>query len=95
MKLKTVGSIGYLLKTEEYNFYDCNWIEFRDKKNEAHREDGPAIMWCDGWKEWRQLGMLHRTEGPAIIHNRNMPDEYWINGEAATKEDIKEINNET
>ena len=31
-----------------------------------HRENGPAIEWCNGDKRWHQNGQLHRTDGPAI-----------------------------
>ena len=30
-----------------------------------HREDGPAIEWTDGTKEWYKNGLLHREDGPA------------------------------
>jgi hypothetical protein len=30
-----------------------------------HREDGPAIEWSDGSKEWYINGKLHREDGPA------------------------------
>ena len=32
-----------------------------------HREDGPAIIWQDGYKEWYINGELHREDGPALI----------------------------
>jgi len=31
-----------------------------------HREDGPAIEWADGSKEWWINEKLHREDGPAI-----------------------------
>ena len=31
-----------------------------------HREDGPAMEWADGNKEWYVDGNLHRTDGPAV-----------------------------
>ena len=31
-----------------------------------HREDGPAIEWANGTKEWFQNGQRHRDAGPAI-----------------------------
>jgi hypothetical protein len=31
-----------------------------------HREDGPAIEWGDGGKDWYINGKLHREDGPAI-----------------------------
>jgi len=38
-----------------------------------HREDGPAIEWDDGSKEWFKNGKRHRDDGPAIE---------WYDGEA-------------
>jgi len=31
-----------------------------------HREDGPAIEWADGGREWWRNGWCHREDGPAI-----------------------------
>ena len=31
-----------------------------------HREDGPAVMWGSGHKEWWVNGERHREDGPAI-----------------------------
>lgn len=31
-----------------------------------HREDGPAIEWDDGSKEWVLDGRYHRDDGPAV-----------------------------
>lgn len=35
---------------------------------EIHREDGPAIEWKKGRKDWYIHGVRHRDDGPAIIH---------------------------
>ena len=31
-----------------------------------HREDGPAIEWVDGDKDWYKHGKRHREDGPAV-----------------------------
>ena len=31
-----------------------------------HREDGPAIEYGDGTKQWCLNGVFHRVDGPAI-----------------------------
>jgi hypothetical protein len=31
-----------------------------------HREDGPAVEWWDGSKEWWLNGERHREDGPAV-----------------------------
>jgi hypothetical protein len=42
-----------------------NRIEWRNKGGELHREDGPAVEYLDGSKEWWINGKLHREDGPA------------------------------
>ena len=52
-----------------------------------HREDGPAIEYADGYKEWYINGKLHREDGPAVED----PDGYkawYINGERLTEEEF-------
>jgi hypothetical protein len=39
-----------------------------------HREDGPAVEYVDGHKEWFLHDQLHREDGPAIE---------WTNGSKA------------
>jgi len=31
-----------------------------------HKEDGPAVEWDSGTKEWYQNGLCHRVDGPAV-----------------------------
>ncbi len=33
-----------------------------------HREDGPAIEYTNGYKEWYKNDKLHREDGPAILY---------------------------
>ena len=49
-----------------------------DPDSELHRENGPALEWLDGTKEWRINGKLHREDGPAI--ELKCRKEWWING---------------
>ena len=44
-----------------------------------HREDGPAIEWSGGRKEWYLNGVLHRDDGPAIEYYNGVK-EWWLNG---------------
>ena len=39
------------------------------KNNKLHRDDGPAVIYSDGSKEWYKNGKLHRDNGPAIMNN--------------------------
>lgn len=41
-----------------------------------HREDGPAIEWVDGGKEWYLNGKRHRKDGPAL--ERGNGDREWF-----------------
>ena len=43
-----------------------------------HREDGPAIEWSDGSKEWWLNGEFHREDGPAVEY-ANGYNEWWLN----------------
>ena len=36
------------------------------KDGKLHREDGPAIEWSFGTKEWWVAGNRHRLDGPAV-----------------------------
>ena len=49
------------MKKEYYNR-----IEYRDERGFLHREDGPAVEYPDGHKEWYLNGKLHREDGPAV-----------------------------
>ena len=44
-----------------------------------HREDGPAIEWADGYKEWYRNGNLHREDGPAVEY-ANGTKSWYRNG---------------
>jgi len=37
-----------------------------DKNGQFHRENGPAIEYRNGTKEWWWHGYLHRVDGPAV-----------------------------
>ena len=39
---------------------------WKDGRMRLHRENGPAIEWPDGEKNWYHHGELHRYGGPAI-----------------------------
>jgi len=64
------------------------FIEDDDGKhwyNEAgdyHREDGPAIEWWNGRRQWYYRGKLHRENGPAIYWSQGIanPEEWYYRG---------------
>ena len=54
--------------------------EWRNKKGQLHREDGPAREWANGDKSWWLKGQLHREDGPAIEY-ANGDKEWYLNGQ--------------
>jgi hypothetical protein len=56
-----------------------------------HREDGPAVEWSDGHKEWRIDGKLHREDGPAIEW-RDGHKEWWLNAVMFREQEFKKRN---
>ena len=59
------------MKTYKVTVDDLGTIRWYNEKGKLHREDGPAIEWADGSKEWFLKGRIHREDGPAIE---------WANG---------------
>jgi len=59
---------------------DYGWNKIYYKEGKTHKEDGPAIIWEDGLKEWWREGKTHRIDGPAIESSNG--NQYWfIDGE--------------
>ena len=57
-----------------------------------HRNDEPAIEWCDGSKEWYFNGQSHREDGPAIQWSDG--DDWWyLDGMKRCKEDYWKLIN--
>jgi hypothetical protein len=46
---------------------------------QRHREDGPAIEWSNGTKEWYLNGKIHRVDGPASECASGFKS-WWLNG---------------
>ena len=61
---------------------------------ESHREenDGPAVEYFDGSKEWFLNGVLHRENGPAVEY-ANGYKEWYINGLEHTEKEFNRIIN--
>jgi hypothetical protein len=64
---------------------NLNWVEYRNEKGYLHREDGPAIEWNNGTKEWWINGNTHREDGPAIEYY-NGHKKWRLNGKDYSKE---------
>ena len=52
--------IEYIVWVDDYK------TEWRNLNRQLHREDGPAVEYSDGTKEWYQNGNLHRADGPSV-----------------------------
>jgi hypothetical protein len=65
-------SITYLVTVNE------DRTEWR-KADQLHREDGPAVEYKDGSKEYWQNNQLHRTDGPALEW-KDGSKSWWKNG---------------
>ncbi|MFA5024235.1 MAG: hypothetical protein WC523_04725 [Patescibacteria group bacterium] len=57
--------------------------------NQLHREDGPAIEWAGGSKDWWINDKRHREDGPALEWADGYK-EWWINGVEYTKKEFRE-----
>ena len=68
----------------KYEF--SNRIEYRNKKGNLHRLDGPAREWIDGSKEWWLNGEYHREDGPAIEFSVGTK-KWYLNGEYYTEQE--------
>lgn len=53
--------------------------EWFNKAEQLHRENGPAVEWANGCKDWWINGKLHREDGPAV-ECTNGSKYWWING---------------
>ena len=66
-------------KEYKVKVYTNGNIYWYNQDNQLHREDGPAIEYANGGKEWCLNGELHREDGPAVECADG--DKYWyLNG---------------
>ena len=54
------------------------------KHGKLHRENGPARVNSNGYKEWYYEGKLHRLDGPAIEWPQKNLYQWYINGKHRT-----------
>ena len=62
-------------------------------RSKFHREDGPAIEWANGTKNWYVNGKRHREDGPAV-ECANGEKEWCINDEYLTEQEFNRRNGE-
>jgi hypothetical protein len=53
--------------------------EWLNEQGLYHRDDGPAIEWSDGSREWYVNGKNHRLDGPAVEWSDG-GREWWVDG---------------
>ena len=65
---------------------------FKENTKILHRENGPAVEWPDGSKQWFKNGLEHRENGPAEEWATGVKN-WWLDGRPITEtEALKKIN---
>ena len=58
-----------------------------NEQGKRHREDGPAIVYPDGSKQWYLNGKRHREDGPAY-EGFTGSKSWYLNGKKYTEEEF-------
>jgi len=98
MKFKTKYNTIVYYKDGSYNkkydngdWYNTNNIQYF-RGCFVHRDNGPAIEYVAGAKEWYKNGKRHREDGPATEYD-DRDKQWWLNGiNYSEKEYWKTIN---
>jgi hypothetical protein len=48
------------------HFYPNGYKEYLDSDGHLHNDNGPAVIYFNGDKQWYCHGRFHRLDGPAI-----------------------------
>ena len=46
---------------------ECGSRRYYNALGQLHRDNGPAIVFSSGSREWYRNGLRHRTDGPAFV----------------------------
>ena len=65
-------------------------IYYYNDLEQLHREDGPAVEYINGYKEWYLNGKRHREDGPAV-ELANGTKYWYLNGEYHTEQEFNEL----
>lgn len=63
---------------ERHNETTHKWPKKWFSNGVLHRENGPAVLYKQGYQEWWRNGKLHREDGPAIISSDGT-EEWFLN----------------
>ena len=61
---------------------------YYNSKGQLHREDGPAVEFSNGNREWWQNGLRHRIDGSAVEWYDGHK-EWWLNGKKYTQQEYR------
>ena len=64
------------MSSTKYYYKDGTTSTTLDVSKPLHREDGPAIEYTDGTRNWIVDNKLHRIDGPAIVYANG--DKQWF-----------------
>jgi len=67
-----------------------NKVWYLGARQNLHREDGPAMEWADGQKEWWLHAKRHREDGPAVEY-ANGRKEWYLHGEEVHPETLVDL----
>ena len=77
--MKKIYVTYYTKEKGKLEFDKKEWIDFPYSSFTFHREDGPAVIYSDGSKEYWLNGKYHREDGPAIVYANGDQEYYWLN----------------
>ena len=79
-ELDVLLNAAFTIGKEEKKVTDEEGNVFYYQAGMLHREDGPAIEWVRGCKEWLVDGRTHREDGPAVVHEEEGYFVWYRNG---------------
>ena len=87
---RLIESVGLFMVNSNCHVHEDgtkSWCAVFNGQKEFHREDGPAIEWANGDKEYWFNGYAHRMDGPAIDYVDGTKC-WYIHGEKLTEEEF-------
>ena len=63
-------------------------VRYRNRDGLLHREDGPAVEYADGSREWFLDGQRHREDGPAIEYHDGT-HKWYLDGKLLSEDEFE------